>query len=199
MSTTTHPFAPEGIMAFVDGELSADRAQPLSAHIAQCADWRALATDLRGLSDQMSGWQVESVPERLTGRVTSAAGELYARSEPVLGRAVKRRRRPALKFAVEVASAFAVVLLLLAIAVPNLLRSRMAANEANTVGSLRTLNTAAVTYLDTYAHYPRSLESFGSSPSGIATKPAPLLIDDAPSRGRPHPVYLLTSPPPPRF
>src|SRR5260370_14093302 len=192
MSTTTHPFAPEGIMAFVDGELSADRAQSLSAHIDQCAECSTLATDFRGLSDQMSGWQVESVPERLTGRVTSAAGELYGRSEPVLGRAVKRRRRPAVKFPVEVASAFAVVLLRLAIAVPTLLRSRMAANEASAVGSLRTLNTAAVTYLDTYAHYPRSLESFGSSPSGIATEAAAGLIDDALARGGRKSGYLFT-------
>jgi len=38
-------------------------------------------------------------------------------------------------------------LIIAAIAIPNLLRSRMAANEASAVGSMRTINTAAVTYL----------------------------------------------------
>ncbi|MGC1418186.1 MAG: hypothetical protein WA817_23055, partial [Candidatus Acidiferrum sp.] len=37
-----------------------------------------------------------------------------------------------------------------AIAIPNLLRSRMAANEASAVGSLRTINTAQVTFSSTY-------------------------------------------------
>ncbi|HXZ27695.1 MAG TPA: DUF4349 domain-containing protein [Terriglobales bacterium] len=40
----------------------------------------------------------------------------------------------------------ALVLTVAAIAVPNLLRSRMAANEATTVGSLRAINTAVTTY-----------------------------------------------------
>lgn len=38
------------------------------------------------------------------------------------------------------------LLIVSAIAIPNLLRSRIAANEASAVGSLRTLNTAQVTY-----------------------------------------------------
>jgi type II secretory pathway pseudopilin PulG len=42
------------------------------------------------------------------------------------------------------------ILIIAAIAIPNLLRSRMAANEASAVGSLRTINTAAVTYSTTY-------------------------------------------------
>src|SRR5713226_4461437 len=38
------------------------------------------------------------------------------------------------------------VLIIAAIAIPNLLRARMAANEASAVGSLRVINTAVVTY-----------------------------------------------------
>ena len=37
-----------------------------------------------------------------------------------------------------------------AIAIPNLLRSRIAANEASAVGSIRTINTSEVTYASTY-------------------------------------------------
>jgi type IV pilus assembly protein PilA len=190
-TTTTHPFAPEEIMAFVDGELSTDRAQSLSAHIDQCAECSTLATDLRNLSRKMTGWQVQPVPERLTGRVAAAAAENRTNANPLLGGAVQRRR-PTLRFAVEVASAIAAVLLVLAIATPNLMRSRMAANEASAVGSLRTLNTAAVSYSDTYGHYPPSLKSFGPSPSGIASEDGAGLIDDTLARGGPKSGYLFT-------
>jgi type II secretory pathway pseudopilin PulG len=44
----------------------------------------------------------------------------------------------------------AIILIISAIAIPNLLRSRMAANEASAVSSLRTINTAEVTYTTTY-------------------------------------------------
>src|SRR5947207_9848696 len=44
----------------------------------------------------------------------------------------------------------AIILIIAAIAIPNLLRSRMAANEASAVGSLRTINTAEVTFSTTY-------------------------------------------------
>jgi type IV pilus assembly protein PilA len=44
-----------------------------------------------------------------------------------------------------------VVLVVAAVAIPNLLRSRIAANEASAVGSVRSLNTAQVVYAATYA------------------------------------------------
>src|SRR6202008_926857 len=42
------------------------------------------------------------------------------------------------------------VLIVAAVAIPNLLRSRIAANEASAVGSLRSINTAQITYAATY-------------------------------------------------
>jgi prepilin-type N-terminal cleavage/methylation domain-containing protein len=41
----------------------------------------------------------------------------------------------------------AIILIIATIAIPSLLRSRQAANESAAVGSLRTINTAQVTYL----------------------------------------------------
>lgn len=54
------------------------------------------------------------------------------------------------------------ILIIAAIAIPNLLRARIAANEASAVGSLRTINTACVTYSSTYNTFPPSLSSLGS-------------------------------------
>jgi len=51
---------------------------------------------------------------------------------------------------IELLIVVAIILIIAAIAIPNLLRSRIAANEASAVGSLRTINTAEVTYQSTY-------------------------------------------------
>jgi prepilin-type N-terminal cleavage/methylation domain-containing protein len=47
---------------------------------------------------------------------------------------------------IELLIVVAIILIIAAIAIPNLLRSRMAANEASAVGSLRTINSAQITY-----------------------------------------------------
>ena len=51
---------------------------------------------------------------------------------------------------IELLIVVAIILIIAAIAIPNLLRSRIAANEASAVGSLRTLNTAEITYNTSY-------------------------------------------------
>ncbi len=51
---------------------------------------------------------------------------------------------------IELLIVVAIILIIAAIAIPNLLRSRIAANEASAVGSLRTINTAEVTYASTF-------------------------------------------------
>ena len=51
---------------------------------------------------------------------------------------------------IELLIVVAIILIIAAIAIPNLLRSRIAANEASAVGSMRTINTAEVTYASTY-------------------------------------------------
>jgi type IV pilus assembly protein PilA len=44
----------------------------------------------------------------------------------------------------------AIILIIAAIAIPNLLRARMAANESSAVASIRIINSAEVTYNSTY-------------------------------------------------
>lgn len=51
---------------------------------------------------------------------------------------------------IELLIVVAIILIIAAIAIPNLLRSRIAANEASAVGSMRSINTAEVTYASTY-------------------------------------------------
>ncbi|HTB93452.1 MAG TPA: prepilin-type N-terminal cleavage/methylation domain-containing protein [Candidatus Sulfotelmatobacter sp.] len=47
---------------------------------------------------------------------------------------------------IELLIVVAIILIIAAIAIPNLLKSKMAANESSAVGSLRTINTGQVTY-----------------------------------------------------
>ena len=51
---------------------------------------------------------------------------------------------------IELLIVVAIILIIAAIAIPNLLRARMAANESSAVSTIRTVNTAEVTYNSTY-------------------------------------------------
>ena len=51
---------------------------------------------------------------------------------------------------IELLIVVAIILIIAAIAIPNLLRARMAANESSAVASIRTINTAEITYNSTY-------------------------------------------------
>jgi type IV pilus assembly protein PilA len=51
---------------------------------------------------------------------------------------------------IELLIVVAIILIIAAIAIPNLLRARIAANESAAVGALRTLNTAQISYNSAY-------------------------------------------------
>jgi type IV pilus assembly protein PilA len=81
---------------------------------------------------------------------------------------------------IELLIVVAIILIIAAIAIPNLLRSRMAANEASAVGSLRTINTAEVTYASTYPANGFTDLKFlgpGNSAAGAAVYTGALLLD----------------------
>jgi type IV pilus assembly protein PilA len=69
---------------------------------------------------------------------------------------------------IELLIVVAIILIIAAIAIPNLLRSRIAANQASAVGSLRTLNTAEVTYATTYnTGFSSTLGDLGPPSAGV--------------------------------
>jgi len=67
---------------------------------------------------------------------------------------------------IELLIVVAIILIIAAIAIPNLLRARIAANEASAVSSLRTMNTACITYDTSYNAYPTSLTNLAPVASG---------------------------------
>jgi type IV pilus assembly protein PilA len=78
---------------------------------------------------------------------------------------------------IELLIVVSIILVIAAIAIPNMLSSRKAANQASAVANIRTITSASVSYSVTYANgYPPSLASLG----GIvvpATCNAAILID----------------------
>jgi hypothetical protein len=181
MSTTPHPVTPEEIMAHLDGELSAVRAQSVSAHVESCAACQETITSLQNVSQQLGNWQVEPLPARLSKQAAAADLEKSAKrgGSPLSG----LTRQPRIRVIGWTAGLAVSFVLILAISIPNLLRSRMAANESSSVGSLRTINTAAATYAQTYGHYPPSLKSLGPSTNGQPSENGAGLIDSTLANG----------------
>jgi type IV pilus assembly protein PilA len=80
---------------------------------------------------------------------------------------------------IELLIVVAIILIIAAIAIPNLLRSKIAANESSAVGSVRTIGTAEVTYSSSWGSgFSPNLASLGgASPCVAATAAAACLID----------------------
>jgi prepilin-type N-terminal cleavage/methylation domain-containing protein len=98
---------------------------------------------------------------------------------------------------IELLIVVAIILIIAAIAIPNLLRSRMAANEASAVGSLRTINTAEVTYATSYPAngFAAALTNLGgAAPCGPATAVTACLIDEVLSVTATKSGYTFTAP-----
>src|SRR5713226_1961874 len=86
---------------------------------------------------------------------------------------------------IELLLVVSVILIISAIAVPNFLRSRMRANEASCISSIRTIDTAAVTYSVAYpdSGFPAQLNLLGGADPCSASPASACLIDDSLAQG----------------
>jgi type IV pilus assembly protein PilA len=82
---------------------------------------------------------------------------------------------------IELLIVVAIILIIAAIAIPNLIRSKIAANQASAVASLRTLNTSTVLFNTNYGLYPTALSSMATN--GAASSTAADMIDNVLSTG----------------
>jgi anti-sigma factor RsiW len=128
MSTSTHPFTPVEIMVFVDGELSADRAQSIAAHLETCSECQEVAASLRGTSHTLSSWTAGTVPTHLEQGVLNQSHATPNVSEEGLISKLRKSSRlsPGLAFA---AAAFVFVLALIGLSAPQYKRSTSAKRE----------------------------------------------------------------------
>ena len=81
---------------------------------------------------------------------------------------------------IELLIVVAIILIIAAIAIPNLLRARMAANESSAVASVRTINTAEVTYSSTYptVGYAADITNLGGASPCTPSSTTACLIDN---------------------
>ena len=119
MSTSTHPIAPEEVMAFLDGELAESSAQVVSSHLRQCAECNAMVERFRGTSRSLAQWSVPAVSKAIEESVKESAdkkgpsGEIGAPN--IFIRASFWTRK---QWTVGIAATAAVLLLVLAVAIP---------------------------------------------------------------------------------
>jgi type IV pilus assembly protein PilA len=99
---------------------------------------------------------------------------------------------------IELLIVVAIILIIAAIAIPNLLRARMAANESAAASSIRTINTAEVSYITAYptTGYAATLATLGGASPCTAAVTKACLIDDnlanAPATGKSGYLYNAT-------
>jgi hypothetical protein len=75
MSKYNHRFEHEELMAYLDGELSTDRATAAVAHLERCAECQTLAADLRSVSQHLMTWEVESEESPMGTQIIEALAQ----------------------------------------------------------------------------------------------------------------------------
>jgi prepilin-type N-terminal cleavage/methylation domain-containing protein len=85
---------------------------------------------------------------------------------------------------IELLIVVAIILIIAAIAIPNLLRSKIAANQAGAVGTLRTISSSEETYSVVYNNgFTQNLGTLGGPAGGVASCANAQLIDEVLSTG----------------
>jgi prepilin-type N-terminal cleavage/methylation domain-containing protein len=95
---------------------------------------------------------------------------------------------------IELLIVVAIILIIAAIAIPNLLRARMAANESSAVASIRTINTGEITYQSSYPTigYAPTLANLGGATPCVPSSTAACVIDSVLASGNKS-GYLFTA------
>lgn len=82
MSSSTHPVTPEDVMAFLDCELSPERAQSVSAHILECPECSGASEAFRNVSASFAKWTVPDMCTVVEDKVLGSARSI--KNPPVI-------------------------------------------------------------------------------------------------------------------
>jgi hypothetical protein len=153
---TNHPVEQEELQALLDKELRPARLSEVEKHVKDCEECAAMIADLQNVSAKLQSWQIEPAPANLKPPVIPPEKTRTGTSWALL----------ILKFA-GVAS---MLLIIVAISMPNLQRSRIAADKADHLG------------VEREAQMLRSGGGGGSN--GTASAPPEAKSDELASAGR---------------
>src|SRR5215467_13373793 len=87
-----HPLEAEELMAYLDGELPADRAATALAHLQQCRDCQILADDFRRISQQMLSWEVAPLDSQFGAAMASALEEIQKEPQKTATPVISKNR-----------------------------------------------------------------------------------------------------------
>ncbi|MGD0921649.1 MAG: DUF4349 domain-containing protein [Terriglobia bacterium] len=112
-----HLVQAEELQAYLDRELALARQEEVERHAVECQECSAMIADLKRVSATLQQWQVDPAPATLR--------------PPVIPTAEKKAGFRWGRLALGLSGAAVVFLLLVAISIPNLLRSPMASKQAS--------------------------------------------------------------------
>lgn len=124
MNKIMHPIEPEELMAYLDGELSAEQAAATHAHLEECEECKAMVGELRAVSDRLKAWHVLPTDSQIRRDIAGALAEHEGRQKLLEEHPRSNwrfSRWPTLAWAGSLA---AVGLIIAGVAIPNLFRVR---------------------------------------------------------------------------
>jgi Domain of unknown function (DUF4349)/Putative zinc-finger len=75
MNKIIHPVEPEELMAYLDGELTANRASATAAHLRECVECQGLVAEFGKVSANLRTWRVELPESALPQAIATALSE----------------------------------------------------------------------------------------------------------------------------
>lgn len=138
IGVSQHPFDQEELMAFLDGELAAERAASAAAHLKNCLECQKLAAAFQQVSQAMVSWEVEQVGSEIPANIAAALNE--RKKDPARKLNSQRwewRKLLRVQQLTWAAGLAAATLLVIAVSMPSLLRSNKGAIESARMGQLR--------------------------------------------------------------
>ncbi|HXX18773.1 MAG TPA: DUF4349 domain-containing protein [Candidatus Acidoferrum sp.] len=160
--TTQHEFAPEEVMAYLDGELDSARAAALAGHLEHCDGCSAVAAEFRRLSGRLLDFQIDGGAKHLDERVLD---ELSGVAPATARKAnAEKPRRWRLAFASPYTWALAgvlIVALVVRFGIPNLLLSHKPTSAAT-----EPVNTFDIPYLAKMQSAPIAKATAGAGGGG---------------------------------
>jgi anti-sigma factor RsiW len=75
MNKVMHPIEPEELMAYLDGELTANRATATAAHLGECAECQSIVAELRNVSQNLKTWKAEPAESEMPPAIATVLAE----------------------------------------------------------------------------------------------------------------------------
>ncbi|HLX83466.1 MAG TPA: DUF4349 domain-containing protein [Terriglobales bacterium] len=81
MNKIMHTIEPEELMAYLDGELTADRAADTASHMKECAGCQEIVAGLQSVSRELKAWKVEDSQTSIPPVITTALADNSEKSQ----------------------------------------------------------------------------------------------------------------------